>query len=90
MTPETPRTSAPAADLDAQRRRNRMMLIALFAIFFGSLAIAGALRFSGWRPQGMKNRGELLQPPADARTASAGTTTGCPGDWRRCRALPRR
>jgi hypothetical protein len=42
--------------------------LAIFALFFGSLALAGLLRFSGWRPQGMKNKGELLQPPADLRT----------------------
>jgi len=50
-----------------QRRRNRLMLLAIFAIFFGSLLVAGALRFSGWQPAGMKNKGELLQPPGDLR-----------------------
>ena len=49
------------------RRRNRMMLIAIFAIFFGSLVVAGALRFSGWRPAGTKAHGEMLQPPGDLR-----------------------
>lgn len=49
------------------RKRNRMLLLAIFGLFFGSLLVAGLLRFSGWRPQGMKNKGELLQPPADAR-----------------------
>jgi hypothetical protein len=51
-----------------QRNRNRMMLIAIFAIFFGGFVIAGLLRFSGWRPEAMKNHGELLSPPADLRT----------------------
>lgn len=50
------------------RNRNRGMLIALFALFFGAMFIAGMLRFSGWRPAGMKNHGELLQPPSDLRT----------------------
>ena len=49
------------------RNRNRWMLVAIFAMFFGSLLVAGALRFSGWRPAGLKNKGELLQPPADLR-----------------------
>jgi hypothetical protein len=49
------------------RNRNRMMLLGIFALFFGSLVVAGILRFSGWRPEGMKNKGELLQPPADLR-----------------------
>lgn len=57
MTAQTPR----------QRRRNRTMLVSIFAIFLGSFALAGVLRFSGWRPQGLKNKGELLQPPADLR-----------------------
>jgi hypothetical protein len=43
------------------------MLIAIFAIFFGGFIIAGLLRFSGWRPDGMKNYGELLDPPGDLR-----------------------
>lgn len=50
-----------------QRNRNRAMLIAIFAVFLGSFVIAGALRFSGWRPNGLKNHGELLQPPGDLR-----------------------
>ena len=50
------------------RNRNRGMLIALFALFFGAMFVAGVLRFSGWRPAGMKNHGELLQPPGDLRT----------------------
>jgi hypothetical protein len=51
----------------AQRNRNRFMLIALFALFFGAFGLAGVLRFSGWRPEGLRNHGELLQPPADLR-----------------------
>ncbi|WP_425491626.1 hypothetical protein [Cognatiluteimonas sedimenti] len=54
-----------ATDLHA--RRNRMRLLAIFALFLGTMLVAGALRFSGWRPAGMKNHGELLQPPVDLR-----------------------
>ncbi len=54
----------PSPDL---RRRNRIMLIAIAVLFFGSFLVAGALRFSGWRPEGLKNKGELLQPYADLR-----------------------
>lgn len=57
----TPQTSQ-------QRKRNRFLLMAIFAIFLGSFALAGVLRFSGWRPSGMKNHGELLQPPGDLRS----------------------
>ncbi len=51
----------------ARRNRNRIALIALFALFFGAFALAGILRFTGWRPAGLKNHGELLNPPADLR-----------------------
>lgn len=59
--------NADPSPVSSTRNRNRVMLLGIFAIFFGSLVVAGALRFSGWRPEGMKNRGELLQPPADLR-----------------------
>lgn len=53
----------------AARRRNRNALLLIAVMIFGSFLIAGALRFSGWRPAGMKNKGELLQPPGDLRRA---------------------
>lgn len=49
------------------RNRNRLVLLAIVAMFFGSLLVAGALRFSGWRPAGTKNFGEMLDPPGDLR-----------------------
>ncbi len=48
-------------------RRNRFTLFALFGLFFGVMLVAGILRFSGWQPAGMKNHGELLEPPVDLR-----------------------
>jgi hypothetical protein len=54
-------------EIDAIRRRNRGMLVALFVLFFGGMLVAGLLRFSGWRPEGSKNRGEMLQPYGDLR-----------------------
>ncbi|WP_101926052.1 MULTISPECIES: hypothetical protein [Luteimonas] len=50
-----------------QRNRNRLLLVAIVVLFLGSALVAGALRFSGWRPAGMQNHGELLDPPADLR-----------------------
>lgn len=50
-----------------QTRRSRLLLLSIFVLFLGGLFLAGALRFSGWRPAGMKNHGELLQPPGDLR-----------------------
>ena len=51
----------------ATRNRNRWMLVAIAVLFFGAMLVAGLLRFSGWRPAGMKNQGELLEPPVDLR-----------------------
>ena len=70
-------------------KRNRRMLVALFVLFFGGMLIAGVLRFSGWRPEGTKNKGEMLQPYGDLReyapTLSAGGTyrwSDSPRTWR--------
>lgn len=65
----------------ARRNRNRVLLLAIFALFFGSLIIAGVLRFSGWRPEGMKNKGELLQPPVDLRALAPKLLDGSHYPW---------
>ena len=64
------------------RSRNRMLLLLLFAMFFGSMLIAGALRFSGWRPAGTKNVGELLDPPGDVRALSPRLLSGGEYAWK--------
>ena len=77
------------------RNRNRWMLVALFGMFFGAMFVAGVLRFSGWRPQGMKNKGELLQPYADLRTLTPRLADGSEYRWNpaartwRIAAMPR-
>ena len=63
MTDSRPLPTLPVRE----RNRNRALLLLIVAVFFGSAIVAGALRFSGWRPAGMKNHGELLQPPGDLR-----------------------
>jgi hypothetical protein len=63
------------------QRRNRMMLIAIFAIFFGSMFVAGVLRFSGWRPAGTRAHGELLQPPGDLRAVVPKLADGSDYAW---------
>ena len=63
------------------RNRNRWMLVALFGLFFGAMFVAGALRFSGWRPEGMKNKGELLQPYGDLRQTEPRTADGGTYAW---------
>src|SRR3546814_16288124 len=47
--------------------RNRLTFLVIIGIFLGGMLVAGALRFAGWQPSGMKNNGELLQPPTDLR-----------------------
>lgn len=73
-------TSTPSPDPRA-RTRNRMTLVALGVLFFGGMLLAGALRFSGWRPAGMKNHGELLQPPADLRRVVPRLADGSAYAW---------
>lgn len=63
------------------RRRNRGMLIALAALFFGALILAGVLRFTGWRPQGSVNKGELLQPYGDLREVTPRLADGGDYGW---------
>jgi hypothetical protein len=70
-----------APDTDRHRKRNRGLLLLIFAMFLGSMLVAGALRFSGWQPAGMKNKGELLQPPADLRAHAPTLATGEAYAW---------
>ena len=66
----------------AIRRRNRNMLVALFVVFFGGMLLAGLLRFSGWRPEGTKNKGELLQPYGDLREYAPTLANGATYGWK--------
>lgn len=43
-------------------KRSRRMLVLLIALFFLPLAVAFVTYYSGWRPAGSSNHGELLQP----------------------------
>jgi len=66
---------------DRNRNRNRWLLITIFAMFFGSMLVAGLLRFSGWRPPGSKNFGEMLDPPGDLRSVVARRLDGRTYAW---------
>ena len=66
----------------ASLRRNRLLLVALFLLFFGGMLLAGLLRFSGWRPEGMKNKGEMLQPYGDLRTHAPQLADGGAYRWK--------
>lgn len=74
-------TNPRAADGERRRKRNRGLLLLIVAAFFGSMLVAGALRFSGWRPSGMKNNGELLQPPVDLRERAPRLASGTAYAW---------
>ena len=63
------------------RRRNRAMLLLVVALFFGSLLLAGILRFSGWQPPATQAHGELLKPPADLRAQVPHLADGHPYRW---------
>ncbi len=63
------------------RNRGRWILVALFALFFGSMALAGLLRFSGWQPQGQRNHGQILSPPADLRQRAPTLADGSAYAW---------
>ena len=66
---------------ERQRRRNRRTLLVIAALFFGSMLVAGILRFSGWQPAAHKNHGVMLQPPVDARDLSPALADGGRYDW---------
>lgn len=59
----------------------RRTLLLLFAVFFGAMALAGVLRFSGWQPAGHRNNGELLRPPVDLRAQPPRLATGAAYAW---------
>ena len=66
----------------ALARKNRGMLLLLLALFFGGLLVAGLLRFSGWRPEGTKNKGELLEPYGDLRDYAPTLAAGGAYHWK--------
>lgn len=66
---------------DATRRRNRFTLLAILALFFGSMLIAGALRFADIHPSATRQKGELLDPYTDLRDAQLHTLDGKRYPW---------
>ncbi|WP_314106537.1 hypothetical protein [uncultured Stenotrophomonas sp.] len=63
------------------RNRGRWTLVALFGLFFGAMALAGVLRFSGWQPAAHRNTGQMLQPPVDARALPPTLASGDAYPW---------
>jgi len=73
--------NGPVPLTSAQRLRGRLTLIGLFVLFFGTALVAGILRFVGWQPEGLRNHGELLQPPADLRGITPRLADGGEYPW---------
>lgn len=74
MTPSPPATPRSV-------RRGRRMFIALCVLFFGTMLVAGGMRFSGWRPAATSQYGELLSPPSDLRGVTPVLADGQPYRW---------
>lgn len=66
---------------DAQPRRNRLTLFVILALFFGSMLIAGALRFADIHPTATRQKGELLAPYGDLRDARLRALDGSAYAW---------
>lgn len=62
-------------------KKNRGTLLLLVFIFFGSLALAGFLRFAGWQPTGLVAKGNLLKPAIDARALAPASVDGKQYAW---------
>lgn len=70
------------APTERQRRRNRAMLLVIVAIFFVPMIIAGIMRFADISPEANRQKGELLQPPADLRDVAPRLLDGGRYEWR--------
>lgn len=61
--------------------RNKRTLTIVAVAFLGTFLLAGILRFSGWRPEGLKARGELLQPAVDVHAVKPRLADGSVYPW---------
>ena len=62
-------------------RRSRRVLVVILAVFLVPFVLAGVLRFSGYHPAATRQKGELLQPPADLRAAALHAVDGAAYPW---------
>lgn len=74
--------NAASSPQNAARGNGRRTLVLLFALFFGAMALAGILRFSGWQPVAHKNVGQMLQPPVDLTQQTLRLADGQAYPWR--------
>lgn len=75
-------SAAPPSAPPEQRRRDRLKLLAIVAVFVVPMLVAGILRFADIHPAASRQKGELLQPPTDLRTADLRITAGAAYAWR--------
>ena len=68
--------------MNAPLRRQRLLLILIFAVFFVPIIAAFVLRQAGWQPEKLRNVGELLQPPQDLSAVSLHTLDGQAFVWK--------
>jgi len=74
----------PNPTIDPKRRnRNRIMLLALFAIFLVPPIAAALLHASGWRPAHTRNAGELLPQPIALADLDLRRADGAAFEWNR-------
>ena len=66
---------------NSERNRNRLILVALAALFLVPMLVAGILRFTDRHPAINRQKGELLQPPADLRDATPRLAAGGTYAW---------
>lgn len=63
------------------RRRNRIKLLAIIAIFLVPMLVAGLMRFTDRYPAARRQKGELLQPPGDLRAVTPRRVEGGTYPW---------
>lgn len=63
------------------RRRNRIMLVVLAALFLLPFVAATLLHVIGWTPQDTRNRGQLLEPPVSLADLDLRHADGAEYQW---------
>ncbi|MFK3651592.1 hypothetical protein ACI2IY_24625 [Lysobacter enzymogenes] len=73
--------STPAPVSNAQRNRNRLVLVLIAAFFFVPMLVAGVMRFTDRHPAINRQNGELLEPKPDLRRFEPVLADGKPYPW---------
>lgn len=66
----------------SDRQKNRWMLLGVTALFVVPILIALTLNLAGWRPQGTKAYGTLVDPPRSVESAVVTLADGGKFMWR--------